>query len=145
MRQNRPLPEKTGPRLSFVCRIAIRSDPVVVTIHIIWVRFILMLLLECFDSLSGHRHNYPRSVELREMVGAVVVGACHRLRPVPPSRKLPHCLVLVFEAAVISQILVTFFDLLWTQSVIPVETSFVPCPHCTQLCRRTFHVLRSSL
>ena len=60
-----PLPEKTGLRSSFSPRIVIRSDPVVVVIHALWVWFILVPLLECLDPLLGHRYNYPRSVELR--------------------------------------------------------------------------------
>ena len=44
MRRNRPSPEKTVPRLSFILRLAIRFDPVFVAIHSLQVRFILMPL-----------------------------------------------------------------------------------------------------
>ena len=48
------------------------------------------------------------------MVGAVVVGACHDVRPDPPPRELPRRLVLVIEAFVVNQYLVAFLNLLWS-------------------------------
>ena len=112
MRPNRPLPKKTGPRLSFILRLVIRSDPVVVAIHALWVRFLLVSLLESLDPLPGYWNRHPRPIELSKMVGPVVVGACHHIRPEPRPREFPHCLVLVVEAIVIDQNPVTFLDFL---------------------------------
>ena len=81
----------------------------------------------------------------REMVGAVVVGACHNVRPEPPPRKLPHRLVLVVEVVVINPYLVAFLDLLWSTSVSPVESSLILRPRRMQLRPCQFHILRSSL
>ena len=112
MRQNKLLPEKTGSRLPLVLRLAICSEPVVLVIQVVWVRFILMPLFERFDPFPGHRYCHPHPVKLCEMVGPVVVGACHHIRPEPPPCELPHRLVLVVEVVVIYQNLVAFLDFL---------------------------------
>ena len=110
MCQNRLLLEKTGPSLSLVLRIIIHSEPVVVAIQFVRVRLSLVSLFERFDPFPGHQYRHPRPVELREMVGPVVVGASHHVRPEPPPCELLHRLVLVVEAIVIYQNPVAFLD-----------------------------------
>ena len=71
-----------------------------------------MSLLEGLDPLPGYWHRYPRPVELRKIVSAVVVCARFGVGPEPPPRKLPRRLLLVIEAAPVNQHLVTFLSLL---------------------------------
>ena len=60
-----------------------------------------MSFLERFDPLSRYRYRKTHPVELLEMVGPIVVGAGHHVRPEPRPCELPHCPVLLVEAAVI--------------------------------------------
>jgi hypothetical protein len=62
------------------------------------------------------------------MVRSVVVDARHYVRPEPPSRELSCRLVLVVETVVLHEHPVAFLDLLWSESVGPVEPFFIPHP-----------------
>ena len=96
-------------------------------------RLIFMPFLECRDPLPSYRYCYSCSVELREVVGVVVVCARYDVGPEPPSRELTRCLVLIVEATVVNQRPVSFLDLLQSWPVRPVESAFILSPCRVQL------------
>ena len=79
----RLFPEKTGPRLLLAFHLVIRPGPMVVAIPASQIPFIFVRFLKRFDPFPHHWYRQCRSVELREIVGAIVVEACHHIRPEP--------------------------------------------------------------
>ena len=108
------LSHETGLCSPFALQIVVFSGPTVFVILNPRPRLAFLPFLEGLDPLPRYRHCYPRLVELREMVTAVVVCGRHDVRPEPPSRELACRLVLVVETGVVNQLPVAFFDLLWS-------------------------------
>ena len=54
-----------------------------------------------FDPLPCYRNRHSRTVEFRQVIHPVVVGASYHVRPEPPPCELPCCAVLFVEATVV--------------------------------------------
>ena len=102
----------------------------------------LMSLLKGLDPLPRNWYRDPHSVELRNVICSVVVGARHHIWAEPPPRKLSGRPVLVVKAAVIDQHLVALFVLFRSQSVHLIEPIFVPLLRRFQLYLSSLRVFR---